>query len=87
MVSAAPNIGNVIHVELWRGFFEAHRGFQIKEIICQPLDREKVSASFQAGFFWLSEEGVYVDGNLQWFDELSGRTLCLAKTPSCLSFQ
>jgi len=71
VVSVAPDVGPMMHVELWRGFFEAHRGFQIKEIICQPLDPQKIRASFQAGFFWLSDEGHYVDGQLQSFEELS----------------
>jgi DNA-binding CsgD family transcriptional regulator len=52
----------MVHVELFRGFFDTHLGYQIKEIVCQPLDSPQILASFEAGLFWFSEEGIYVDG-------------------------
>jgi DNA-binding CsgD family transcriptional regulator len=51
-----------IDVELFRGFFDRHVGYRIKEILCQPLDIQQIVATFQAGLFWLSEKGEYVDG-------------------------
>jgi hypothetical protein len=60
-----------IHVELFRSFFDAHLGYQIKEIVCQPLDLQQIYATFQAGLFWFSKEGQYIDGRLLRTEELS----------------
>ena len=63
----------MIHVELFRGFFDTHLGYQIKEVVCQPLDQQQIHATFHAGLFWLSEDGKYVDGRSQNIAELSGQ--------------
>jgi hypothetical protein len=59
------SIDPMMDLELFRGFFDRHLGYQIKEIICQPPSVEQICATFRAGLFWLSEAGEYIDGRLQ----------------------
>jgi hypothetical protein len=61
-VVSESRMDQMIHVELWRGFYDTHVGYRIKELVCQPLDLQQINASFQTGLLWLSHEGQYVDG-------------------------
>jgi hypothetical protein len=58
---SAPPPNERIHTELWKAFFEAHVGYHISELICQPLDPLQAHATIQAGLSMLSGDGQYVD--------------------------
>lgn len=60
-VVSVDHLDTVIDMELFRGFFDRHVGYQIKEIICQPLDLQQIVATIKAGLSWLSEAGEYVE--------------------------
>jgi hypothetical protein len=70
-VVSEPRTDQMIHVELWRGFYDTHVGYQIKELVCQPLDLQQINASFQTGLLWLSHDGQYVDGRSRPFNNLA----------------
>jgi hypothetical protein len=70
-VVSQSRVDQMIHVELWRGFYDTHVGYQIKELVCQPLDLQQVNASFQTGLLWLSYEGQYIDGRLRPLNNLA----------------
>jgi len=67
---SAPSPNERIHTELWQAFFEAHVGYHISELICQPLDPAQLQGTIQAGLSWLSAEGHYVDGRLPPLEQL-----------------
>lgn len=76
-VVSAPSPNERVYTELWRAFFEAHVGYHIRELICQPLEPAQVQGTIQAGLSWLSDEGHYVDGRSQPWEQLVGNAFIL----------
>jgi hypothetical protein len=58
---SSPPPNERIHTELWKAFFEAHVGYHISELICQPLDPVQGQATIKAGLSLLSGDGQYLD--------------------------
>lgn len=60
-VVASAHFDPQVYVELFRGLYDQLVGFQIREVVCQPADKQHFQAAIQAGMLMCSAEGEYID--------------------------